>query len=408
MLWLALAAFASAAHAADAVRPSTAAAAVALPSPGPIVHPTGRTRRRRPRYKNGVPVTQVHKVRPREPVLKATGWTPEVRRALEELIVARSSMSKTYDADRPPVAVFVAEDAAIVHHPAEVSFLRLIERAEFRFSPAWWELIPMELRQRAQLDHKHFSSRPPATWPRDEDYLDWRKTMLDAYAFKCRRDGTRNCRGWLTSLLMGPKEREAEQYEREALEDAFHEPLVEEMIRANAGDEHPVAVGRGVRRVPEMIELIRELQKARFDVWLFSWSSQWMAEAVAARHGIDPKRVGGARVKIVNTVLQSDLIDPVTDGPGMAEAVTVFIARDPALIVASPHELELLGYGKGLKIVIGRGDGLAGARAKERGWLLQPPLPPAPPETEPAPEVAPAKEPPAAAPRARPESPDFP
>ena len=386
MQWLLLvAAFAASAFARGRVpqpapaAPAPASAVSTAPASGfgPIVRPGRRTRRRRPRYKHGKPA---EKAKVYVPLLKEKGWTPEAHKALEDLIAAKGAASKGYDDQWPPVAVFTLENVSSLHNPAEAAFLQLIERAEFRFSKAWWDLVPMEQRERAQLDYKHFSSMQPSYWPHDEYYLDWRKAMLDAYSMLCRRDGLRNCRAWLATLLIGPKEKEAEAYQREVLDEALRETVAEEPVFANAGDQAPVTIGRGVRRVPAIGELIRELRKAGFDVWMLSTSSQWMAEAFASGYGVEANRVVGVRVRIVNTVLQSELIDPVPGGAGMAEAVTVFMGRAPDLVVAGPEDRELLGYGKGLRIAIDRGDALLRARAKDRGWLLQPVLPPAPAE----------------------------
>jgi phosphoserine phosphatase len=273
------------------------------------------------------------------------------------------------------VAVFVFDDVAAAHHAGEVAFLRLVERAEFRFTDAWWQRIPIEFRDRARRAHKRFSSRPEAVWPRDEDFSQWRKLMFESYDLLCRRDGRRACKSWLTALLMGHTESEAEAYMRETLEEALRDPFAAELIRADAGDEQTVPAVRGIRRVPAMQELIEELLAAGFDVWALSSSNQWITEAMATRYGIDPSRVVGLRPRVLNKRLQTEIVDPVPVGAGAAEAVVLFIGRHPDLVVAPPDDAELLEHGKGLRVAMDRGDERFKARAAHRGWLLQAELP---------------------------------
>ena len=336
-------------------------------------------RRRRPRYKD--------LTRPRRPagppeLLREAGWKPEVKKALEKLIFERGNGSKKYSLDWPPVAVVVLDDVAFGHHAGEVAFLRLVERAEFRFNDAWWSRIPADFRDRARRDYKRFSQRPESVWAQDEDWLDWRKQLFSAYDLICRRDGRRACRSWLTAVMAGYTEAEAEGYMRETVDEALREPFRFEDIRADAGDERPIPAPRGVRRIPAMQELVRRLLDAGFDVWALSSSNQWIAEIAAARYGVDPSRVVGLRTRVLNQRLQADIIDPVPIGPGTAEAVVVFIGRDPALVVADAADVEVLAHGKGLRLAVDRNDPQFTARATDKGWLLQPPLPVGGPEAQ--------------------------
>lgn len=389
-----VAATAEAARAAEAPTATAAAPEPAAPRP-----------RRRPRYKHLKP-------RPRQPRKRITdpSWRADVRAALEKLLVAKGRASKKYSADWPPVAVFVLDDVLVGHHPGEVAFLRMVESAEFRFSDAWWERIPLEFRERAKRAHGRFSQRPepirteqerlgelPATVRakeveerlggepvrgKDEDFLTWRKAMFAAYDLQCRRDGRRVCRAWLAQLLMGYTEGEVESYMRETLVVALSDPFRVDKIQAHAGDERTVDAQRGLRRVPAMLELTEQLLAAGFDVWALSSSNQWIAEAVADRYGIDPSRVVGFTPRVVNKRLQAEISDIVPEpvGPGLTEAVIKKIGRDPDLVVATPEDLPLIEHGKGLRLVLDRADDVFRARAIDRGWLLQPELPVAGPE----------------------------
>lgn len=370
--WMLAMVFSLAAFHADAADPKSA------PQAAPKSAAARPRKRRAPRYKD-----LARPRGPRAPLqrLASPGWRPEVKQALESLLTAKGNKAKTYDIDWPPVAVFILDGVAHAHDSGEVAFLRLVERAEFRFAEPWWQRVPLEERARARRAHKLFSSRPEAVWPQDEDFLMWRKAMLSGYDLICRRDGRRACRSWLTSLLMGYTEGEAESYMRETVEEALRDPFSTDRIGAHAGDEKPVPMPRGLRRTPAMQELVRELLDLGFDVWALSASNQWVAEAMATRYGIDPSRVIGMRSRVLNRRLQPDVVDPLPVGAGTTEAVILFVGRHPDLVVAPPEDVELLEHGKGLRVAIDRGDERFAARAKERGWLLQPELPHAEAET---------------------------
>lgn len=337
--------------------------------------PAARRPRRRPRYKHLKPKPR----RPRERIT-SPGWRVEVKQALEKLILEKGRASKKYDANWPPIAVVMLDNVVAAHHLGEVAFLRLVERAEFRFSDAWWERLPLDFRERAKRAHRRFTQKPEAVWPQDEDYLEWRKAMFGAYDLICKRDGRRACRAWLTQIIMGHTEGEAESYMRETLEEALSDPFRTDLIRAHAGDESPISASRGIRRIPAMAELVDQLLGEGFDVWALSSSNQWLAEAVSIRYGIDTSRVIGMRPRVINKRLQPDIIDPQPVGSGCSEAVIMFVGREPDLVVAGPEELELIEHGKGLRVVMDRSDDRFRARAVDRGWLLQPELPVGAPE----------------------------
>ncbi|MBI5201016.1 MAG: haloacid dehalogenase-like hydrolase [Elusimicrobia bacterium] len=366
-MWWALAAYFSLAS----IQPKSAQAA-------PQAKSEATRPRRRPRYKD---LKRPRRTGPPE-ILREAGWKPEVKKALETLVFEKGDSNRNYSAEWPPVAVIVLDDIAFAHHSGEVAFLRLVERAEFRFNDAWWKRIPADYRDRARRDYKRFSERSESTWQHDEDWLDWRKQLFSSYDLICRREGRRACRTWLTSVMTGYTEAECEAYMRETVDEALREPFRFEEIRAHAGDEKPIPAPRGVRRVPAMQELVKRLLESGFDVWALSSSNQWVAEIVAARYGIDPSRVVGVRTKVLNQRLQTDIIDPVPIGPGTAESVVVFIGRDPALVVSDSSDIEVLQHGKGLRVGIDRGEPQFNARATDKGWLLQPPLPIGSPEAE--------------------------
>ncbi|MBI4425175.1 MAG: haloacid dehalogenase-like hydrolase [Elusimicrobia bacterium] len=327
-----------------------------------------RRPRRRPRYKR-LAVPQGPKT-----TLRSPGWTLEVRAALERLIEGQGASSRGYDPDWPPVAVLVLDDLGFAGHAGELAFLRMVDRAEFRFSPAWWELVPLEVRDRARRALRRFNDRPENLWPNDEDFLAWRKAMFEARDLVRRQQGRRACLAWLSLLLTGYTEGEIEGYMRDLVEEGLREPFTDEPIRAHAGDAEPIGARRGLRRVPELAELTDRLLRAGIDVWMLSASNQWVAEALAQRYGVDPSRVVGTRPRILNKRLDVAVVDPVPVGPGKPEAVPLFIGRDPALGGAGPDDEELLEYGRGLRVLVDPGDERFAARAKARGWLLQPRL----------------------------------
>jgi phosphoserine phosphatase len=309
------------------------------------------------------------------PRVMAGRWTPEVRAALDKFLAERGKGTPGYDPLKPPVAVLPWSDALVAGDPAELVFLRLTTRVDFHFTDEWWEIIPPgQGRQPARAAYEHFIPLSSATWQSQPDYHHYRKTILASYLGLCREVGRRECRQYLMRLWSGWRENEAIDYARQDLADEKSRPGGVELVYEEAGDKSPLRVRRGLRLIPEMRDLAQKLRAAGVDVWIVDDVPQPVLSAGAADYGIDASRVYGIRAAPDGARYSASVLKPVPTRGGKAEIVKASVGRPPDFALGrDAADADLLSYGDGLRVILS-GDKELEAKAKEKGWLLQPSL----------------------------------
>ena len=355
------------------------ACALALASPA-----CAQTQERRPknfRKRHAAPAKKKAKIekpavkpQPREG-LAAGRWDPAVKRALEDLVRAKGKTGPQYDAQKPPVAVFTWDDAAVEGDPSEAVFFRLIERVDFKYDDDFWQLVPIAYgRQQLRADYELFSNEPQSVWIKQATYQQYRKNFLMAYEDMCYKLGRKECRTFLTSLCAGFEQDDLRAYARKVVDVELAAPMETESVRLSANDTSPAAVRRGLRPVAEIKDLISFLLKSGFDVWVVSDDNQWVLEAMVKDYGIDPSRALGVKVSVDKAGrLGSVVPEPVPIRGGKVDAIVSSIGRAPTLAVGSdPWDLEMLSYGEGTRLVLDKGDRSLRAAASEGNWLVQP------------------------------------
>jgi len=302
-------------------------------------------------------------------------WTPEVRAALDNFLAERGSLSAGYDPAKPPVAVLPWSDALVAGDPAELVFLSLTSSVEFQFDDSWWEIMPVgHGRQPARAAYNEFISLSSAVWSAQPDYHRYRKAVLGSYLGLCREVGRRECRQYLMRVWAGWKEDAAVDYARQALLVEKARPAGVELVHAEAGDPAPLRVRRGLRFIPELRDLALKLRAAGVDVWVVDDVPQPVLVAAAADYGIDPSRVIGVRAAPDGARYGAAVLKPLPIRSGKAELVKASVGRVPDFALGRDGaDLELLSFGSGLRVVL-TGDKELEAKAKEKGWLIQPSL----------------------------------
>ncbi len=302
-------------------------------------------------------------------------WTPEVRAALDKFLAERGKSAPGYDAAMPPVAVLPWSDALVAGDPAELVFLRLTTRVDYKFDDAWWEIIPVASgRQPARAAYNHFISLSSSVWQSQPDYHRYRKTIMESYVGLCREVGRRECRQYLMRLWSGWKESDAIEYARQNLSEEKSRPSGVELISAEEGDKSPLRVRRGLRLIPEMRDLAQKLRAAGVDVWVVDDVPQPALSAAAPDYGIDPSRIVGIRAGPDGNRYSASVLKPVPTRSGKAEIVKASVGRPPDLALGRDiADADLMSYGGGLRIILA-GDKELEAKAKEKGWLIQPSL----------------------------------
>lgn len=312
---------------------------------------------------------------PKIPEILAAGrWKPEVKRALEDFLRAKGKDSPGYNPRLPPAAVFVWDDAVIVNDLAEAVFARLVERVDFKFEDKFWLLVPRQyLRGGLRVDYEQFLDEPQSVWSQQASYQQYRKKFLQAYQDLCQRQGRKECRAWLVRLLWGFRVDELKTYAQDAVKDELERALTTEVVGDHAGDASPVEIRRGLRLMPEMADLIANLRKFGFDVWVVGEDGQEFLEAMIAQYGLDPARAIGIRAETADGKRTGEILEPAPIESGKASAVASALGRVPAFVVgADGGDAELLGYGSGTRLLLDKGNGALRAAAAEKGWLVQP------------------------------------
>ncbi len=302
-------------------------------------------------------------------------WSPAVRAAIDQFLAKRGKDAPGYDAAKPPVAVLPWSDALVAGDPAELVFLRLATSVDFRFEDEWWNIVPVaQGRQPARAAYEHFIPLSSATWNSQPDYHHYRKTILGSYLGLCREVGRRECRQYLMRLWAGWREDEAADYARQALTEEKSRPAGVEVVRAEEGDKSPLRIRRGLRLIPEMRDLAQKFRASGVDVWIIDDVPQPVLAAAAADYGIDPSRVYGVRAGPDGARLSASILKPVPTRGGKAEIVKASVGRPPDFVLGrDAADLDLLSYGDGLRVILS-GDKELEAKAKEKGWLIQPSL----------------------------------
>lgn len=312
---------------------------------------------------------------PKERRLSRGRWNPLVADALERILEYTGENDPAYTPANPPVAVFTLDDGLVNGDLGQALFNRLTRRAEFKFIPAFWALIPQQYgRARIEAGYRGFQGTPPASWPNDPYYRMYRKGMLRAYRSICETAGRPACGRWIASLLIGFEERELRRYAQETLIEELDRPVGFDDIGDTPEDPKPEPERRGIRMIPEMLELLQALRGQGIDVWVLSDTNDWAAKVFAGAYGVHPSRVVGMRVKVSDEMITGESLIPTPLGSGAAEAVTMFIGRSPVLTVSSEENEELLAWGRGVRVVLTRSppDRKTESRWRGRGWLLQP------------------------------------
>lgn len=187
---------------------------------------------------------------------------------------------------------------------------------------------------------------------------------------------------YLARLLRGLEPEQARQLGRDALADALARPRCLRRHVPSQGDRAPIVEETGIRLRRDMLQMVRRLQNAGWEVWVVSASPGPVVEAVAERHGISRDRVLAVTLDVVGGVLADRVLSPVTWGPGKVQAIEQRIGRVPVLAFGDARtDLEML-TGAEMGVLVDRGDRDLADRMKARGGLLQPlfpgegPLPP--------------------------------
>lgn len=309
--------------------------------------------------------------------LRPGRWSPQVKAAIEEVLVEYGRLSARYDEQAPPLAVLAWLGVCSKEDPAEQLFLRLVSQAAFKFDDDFWKIVPIAYgRQRLRAALEEFSQTPRQSWESQPAFHQFRKGFLKGYRQMCEKIGVKDCRLYLAKLLRGYPENEiaavaAASAEGEA---GRFEPGVDE-IKEWPEDPFPIRVRQGLAAVPEAKDLVELLLAEGFEVWIADLQPQPVLEAAAKVLGFEGAKLAGIRQGSYREKLTGLIVEPVPWRGGKVELVAARTRRVPVLVFAAGLEdAPLLTHGEGVRVLLDSGDPQLRGQARSQGWLLQPPF----------------------------------
>ncbi|MHB2025578.1 MAG: HAD family hydrolase [Elusimicrobiota bacterium] len=265
-------------------------------------------------------------------------WSPRVRAAINNLIARLGRANPRYDPKHPPAAAVPIEGFCFGSDAALAVFVRMTDEAAFKADDGFWRVIPIAYGRRTIADaYARFSNLPSSIWSEEPEYLTYRNAFVKSYFDQCAGRGHAACREFLDKVFAGFSEPEAEAYASGAIAAARLRPL------------------------PEARTLIAALTRAGFEVWALDADPQPSLEAEARACGISSRRVIGIRASSAIPIREGKVAD-----------ILAVLGRDPDLVIGvSADDLDLMGYGPGLRLLIG-GNKFIRELAGKKGWLVQP------------------------------------
>ena len=329
----------------------------------------------------GIPVTHAV-VRPsagREPSLNANdgglpasaGWLAEVREGLGELLQLTDK----------PVAVFDLDDTCLRGDLDDALFLKIVAELQYPGErDEFWKLIP-DPQVRSTLRnywqrfaalkadpawHVHYAH--PSTWP--DEFKDYIALFLRQYRhFDDQPDGERGAHAWMAQLMAGMSADRAAGLSRELwLQEGRRGMSAQTIHSQRYGD---FVIKGGVRVHEEVADLIKRLNDARWQTWIVASTNQYLAEEAAAHLGIPADRVAGIRPLVVDSLLTSNLQEPIASGEGKRH---ILIDRQLKPLLAagdSMSDYEMLRLAPTVLVIDGGRIDPARMTTPTR-WLVQP------------------------------------
>ncbi len=306
------------------------------------------------------------------PRLSFGGWREDVHRRLSDLLEGGPAVSGGSCGDAP-VVVFDFDNTCIFGDIGELFSHFLIDEMRYRYDlDDFWEQIHVD---DGRVELRELTERVLAVDVAERVdsklYHQYLAQMGALYGRRLMRAGKRDCYEWAVRLHAGLTPHELTRWTAEAIERELVREIYIEKRQTRRGED--VEIGRGIRLLREMYELIQALDKAGFEVWIISATNIWSVRVFGAYFGVPPERVLGNQVEIENGVLTGKTCTPVLFREGKVAIIDEVIGKRPMLVAGdSVTDYEMLCEAQELALVIDSGSTLLRSEGKKRGWAIQP------------------------------------
>jgi len=229
-------------------------------------------------------------------------------------------------------AIFDCDGTLIKGDIGEAMFHRQIERFWFRVSPASvWPDHPAH-EELAAL-YKLLRTMPEDVRAASVEFSAFAEILIAWYVDQIRDGLVAKACTDIVRLFTGFTTEEVRTLARTVWELELASPMEQRRV----GN---IMVPSGIRYLRPSLELLRELQRRDFELWVISGSNRWSVEAVFAPLGVPPERVIGIELQERDGILTPQEITPV---PIREEKVTALRRRNPSppLLVASDSKNDI-------------------------------------------------------------------
>lgn len=337
-------------------------------------------------------------------------WTAENRTALEAMLANEYR--------HPPIAVFDWDYTSVYGDTADMVFHALCRDSAFRFESnefaKWVQEIPVPTRIMDCVEKFHSRATPETRAGLRFEIERTRWALHES-------EDDNQAWAWDSGAFVGWTPAEVREYTRRVVAEELAQPLHDEYLthaaQMHAAQLHTERTGaamadwdlsgldylerakrmrlmepeadmtltlkRGLRLRDEMRELMSQMRRAGWQVFVLTASPQWEIEAFAERYAVPPQNVIGMRRAIVDGRITADIEPPCSWGDGKLDAFNQFVTRErPPTFAAgdSVGDWKLLEWAECALLVQAQDDPTQASPLKEyallnreRGenWLVQ-------------------------------------
>jgi phosphoserine phosphatase/predicted acylesterase/phospholipase RssA len=276
-------------------------------------------------------------------------------------------------------AAFDLDNTCLRGDIGDALFLKLIVELRYHGElPEFWALVP-EIRAREELQKYWRRFTAPGEPRRSyERPVDWSSDFTDYVALFLRQyqrminqpDGARIAYPWVVQLLVGMTPEEVTSLTEDLWKTEMMRP--EGDVEVRSARYGTITLDGGIRVRQEFLELIDDLQKKDWNVWIVTASNVYAARVAARALGVPADHVLGIALKSQrgSTRLTSEIVMPLTYREGKVLALRSHGVRPVLAAGDSTTDLEML-RDASVSIVVNRGNIVERDLAKS--WVLRAP-----------------------------------
>lgn len=248
-------------------------------------------------------------------------------------------------ADEAPTAVFDCDGTIIQGDIGEAMLYYQIEHFLLRVDPAnvW---LDHPRREELSTLYTLLAALPPDRRMQDRRFVSFAEMVVEWYFDQLQEGKTEKACSDIVRLFARFSEQEVHEIAAATMREELASPLTVRRFGR-------FTVPKGVRYIAEAVELLKELQRAGFEIWAVSGSNTWSVREVFEPLGVPRDHIIGIDLQVASNVFSAKVRTPVPVLEGKVHALQRAGAAAPLIVVSdSIYDLPLFAYAKELKILI--------------------------------------------------------